>query len=173
MCAHRSSNDRSRRLCSGPARIAINPGSGANTRTTSARRQSSLTMMKASMQRKISDGSTLNRIRLTALVNPWMLRSSRVMIAPMPSLRCKRNGMLWSLPMVASRSAYCSPIRVRQVSQFAPPSKSSRSKASPPNAAMLDSSICSRLAVNPSNTVLMTRGSIALHSCAYRKFDSA
>jgi hypothetical protein len=38
---------------------------------------------------------------------------------------------------------------------------------------MLDSSICSRLAVNPSNTVLMTRGSIALHSCAYRKFDSA
>ncbi|HET9106901.1 MAG TPA: hypothetical protein VFN79_06885 [Steroidobacteraceae bacterium] len=63
-------------------------------------------MMAIAITRKKTEGRTLKRICVTAPIRPWMLRSRRVMIAPTPSLLCRRSGMLWSLPTVASSSAY-------------------------------------------------------------------
>ena len=77
-----------------------------------------------------------------ALVSP----SSRVMIAPMPSLRCTASGMRCNFPMVASSIAYCRPMRVRQVSQLATPSMLSRISASTPSKPMPLNRSCSEAA---------------------------
>lgn len=92
-------------------------------------------------------------------MKPWMLRSSRVIIAPTPSLRCIRSGMLWSRPTVASSSVKWMPSRVCQLVTLPMPSRSRASTSRNPTP--LSSTRFTPAVLSPSKTYFRTRGSAA------------
>lgn len=84
-----------------------------------------------------------------------------------------RSGIEWSLPMVASSSAYCKPMRVRHVSQFETLLNSSRPSARAISSAKLMNRGCSPAGpASLSKIDLSTSGSIALIAAITRTISS-